>query len=224
MLHIGLQREELDIELEGKKLTQGDSFVYLGGAVCGDGKTEREVRRRVQAGAIAWKTVEGVMADWRISKRLKGKVMSTCVTPACLYGTETLALTELQQQRRQVCENNWVRKIARVTRADRRRMVELREETGVQRSLTERLVRSRLQWAGHVERMADDRLPKRAAELCEQRRRRRGRPSPRWEDCVKRDVRKAGEEEDWKKKTRDRGVWKRLSDEAVKKLRAAPHP
>ena len=44
VLHIGHQREELDIELEGKKLTQGDSFVYLGGAVCGDGKTEREVR------------------------------------------------------------------------------------------------------------------------------------------------------------------------------------
>ncbi len=50
------------------------------------------------------------MADRRISKRLKGKVMSTSITPACLYGTETLALTELQQQRLQVCENNWVRK------------------------------------------------------------------------------------------------------------------
>ena len=120
------------------------------------------------------KAVEGVMADRWISKRLKGKIMSTCVTLACLYGTETLALTELQQQRLQVCENNWVQKIARVTRADRRRMVELREETGVQRSLTERLVRSRLQWAGHVERMADDRLPKRATELCEQGRRTRG--------------------------------------------------
>ena len=57
------------------------------------------------------------MADRRISKRLKGKDVSTCVTRACLYGTETLALTELQQQRLQVCENNWVRKIARVTRA-----------------------------------------------------------------------------------------------------------
>ena len=31
-------------------------------------------------------------------------------------------------------------------------MVELRQETGVQRSMTERLVRTRLQWAGHVER------------------------------------------------------------------------
>ena len=29
VLHIGHQREELDIELEGKKLTQADSFVYL---------------------------------------------------------------------------------------------------------------------------------------------------------------------------------------------------
>ena len=203
MLHIGFQMEELDIELEGKKLTQRDSFMYLGGAVCGDEKTEKEVRRRVQAWANARGAVEGVMTDRRVSKRLKCKVTSTCVTPACLYGTETLALTELQQQRLHLCENNWVKTIARVTTADRRRMAELRE-TGAQKSLTERLVRSRVQWAGHVERMADDRLPKRAAELREQGRRRRGRPRLRWEDCVKRDVKKIGEEGDWKKKTGDR--------------------
>ena len=29
----------------------------------------------------------------------------------------------------------------------------------------ELLMRSRLPWAGHIERMADERLPKRAAEL-----------------------------------------------------------
>ena len=43
--------------------------MYLGGADGGDGKTgggEREVRRRVQAGANAWIAVEGVMADRRI--------------------------------------------------------------------------------------------------------------------------------------------------------------
>ena len=62
-------------------------------------------------------------------------------------------------------------------------------------------MRSSLQWAGHIERMADDRLPKRVAELREQDRRRRGRPKLRWEDCVKRDVRKAGDKEGWKKKT-----------------------
>ena len=43
----------------------------------------------------------------------------------------------------------------------------------------------------------------------------------RWEACERRDARKAGEEEDWRKKKRDR-VWKRLSDEAVEQLGAAP--
>ena len=212
MLHIGQQREEM----EGKKLTQRDIFVYLGGAVCGYVKTEREVRRRVKAGANAWRAVEGVMADRRISERLKGNIMSTYVARACLYGTETLARTEQQQQRLQVCENNWVRKIARVTTADRRRMVvmELREETGVQRSFTERLVGNKLQWAGNVERVADDRLRKKAAELREQGRRRRVSSRLRCEDCVQRDVRKTGEEEDWKNKTTDRGGWKILSYEA----------
>ena len=48
--------------------------------------------------------------------------------------------------------------------------------------------------------MADHRLPKRAAELREQGRRRRGRPRLRWED-FKIDVKKTGEEGDCKKKT-----------------------
>ena len=99
----------------------------------------------------------------------------------------------------------------------------------MQRSLTERLARSRLQGTPTTvgrTRRKDGRLPKRAAELGlhEEGRMRRGRPRLRWEDYVERDARKAGAEEGWKKKTRDRGGWKRLSDEAVKKLRTAPYP
>ena len=77
-------------------------------------------------------------------------------------GTDRTTATKVASVRKQ--QFYWVRKIARVTRTDRRRTVELREETEVERSLTDILVRSRLQWAGHVERMADDRLPKREAE------------------------------------------------------------
>ena len=91
--------------------------------------------------------------------------------------------------------------------------MELREETEVQTSLAERLVRSRLQWAGHVERMADDRLPKTAAVLREQGRRAQETSHEggqamamlRWEDCIKRDVRKAGEEEQRRQETEGGG-------------------
>ena len=63
-----------------------------------------------------------------------------------------------------------------------------RDGSAEERDRETTMVRSRLQWAGHVERMADDRLPKRAAELREHGRRRRGRPRLRWEDCVKREI------------------------------------
>ena len=134
-------------------------------------------------------------------------------------------MIELQQQRLQVCEKQLGTKNSKRNKGRQANNGGvLREEKGVQRSFTERLVRSRLQWTGHVEMMADDRLPKIAAELREEGRRRRGRPILRWEDCVKRDARKARDEEDRKKKTIYVGGWKIQSDEAVKKLRAAPHP
>ena len=130
----------MNIRLDGKEIKQVDGFVY---------HSKAEVRHQTQAGTNAWRKVEGVMLDRKISKNLKGKVLRTCVTPACLYGLETVALTE-QQQKLQVCENNWVRQITRTKRVDRRRMNDLRKEVGMQCSLTGRLVRSRMRWAGHL--------------------------------------------------------------------------
>ena len=106
MMWVGHQREELNIRLDGKEIKQVDGFVYLGGIVTEDGHSEVEVRRRIQAGANAWRIVEGVMLDRKFSKKLNGKVLRPCVTPACLYGLDTVALTEQQQQKLQVCENN----------------------------------------------------------------------------------------------------------------------
>ena len=38
--------------------------------------------------------------------------------------------------------------------------------------------------------------------------RKRGRPQLRWEDCVKRDLRKAEEEEKWREKANNGDKWK----------------
>ena len=53
----------LDIKMEEKKLSQRDSFIYLGGAVPWDDRPKTEIRRRIKAGASAWRKVEGVMGD-----------------------------------------------------------------------------------------------------------------------------------------------------------------
>ena len=56
--------------------------MYLGGNISENGRVEVEVRRRIQAGANGWRNVEGVMMDRKISRKLKGKVLDSCVVPA----------------------------------------------------------------------------------------------------------------------------------------------
>ena len=159
--------------------------------------------------------VEGVMVDRKFSRKLKGKVLDSCVVPASTYGLETLALSELHQHKLQVCETNWIRKIAGVRRAERRRMKDLREEVGSKACIVGKIVKSRMKWAGHMVRMNDDKLPKRAETKRQEGSRKRGRPQLRWEDCVKRDLRKAKEEEKWREKANNRDRWKLITKVAV---------
>ena len=144
----------------------------------------------------------GVMVDRKISRKLKGKVLDSCVVPASrpTYGLETLALSELHQHKLQVCEKNWIRQIAGVRRVERRRMKDLREEVGSKACIVGKIVKSRMKWAGHMVRMNDDKLPKRADTKRQEGSRKRGRPQLRWEDCVKRDLRKAKEAESGQKR------------------------
>ena len=109
-----------------------------------------------------------------------------------------------------MCENNWVRKIAGVKRVERRRLEELRQEIGLGMTITRKIERARMRWAGHVARMEEGRAPRRAMEMEIDGTRRRGRPTMRWRDAVEKVVRKTGEQRDWKVVAMDRSEWKKL--------------
>ena len=76
-----------------------------------------------------------------------------------------------------------------------RKMNDLRKEVGMQCSLTVKLMRRRMRWADHLVRMAAGKLATRAEVKKHQGRMKRGRPQLRWEDCVRRDMRRSGEDE-----------------------------
>ena len=61
--------------------------------------------------ANAWRKVEGVMMDRKISRKLKGEALEYFVVPASTYGLETVALSEHQQLTLHVCENNSIKRL-----------------------------------------------------------------------------------------------------------------
>ena len=99
-------------------------------------------------------------------------------------------------------------------------MDELREEIGLQMSLTGSLVKCRLRWAGHLVRMGEERMAKRADRLREQCWRKRRRLHLRWDDCVTTDIRKVEVVGDWTELAEDRGKWRSIVVKAGQKLGA----
>ena len=172
-----------------------------------------KVRRRIQAGANAWRNVEGVMTDRNISRKLKRNILDSCVAQASTYGLDTIGLSELQQHKLQVYGNNWIRRIVGVKRVEILRMKDPRKEVGTKVCIIGKVVKSRMKWTGH---MKDDRLAKRSETKKQEGFRKRGRPQLRWEDCVKRDLRKAEEEEKWREKA-NRDQWECITQIAVQR-------
>ena len=80
LMWIGEQEVDLHVVVDGKTIKQVNSYVYLGGTVCEDGGSSKEIQRRVQAGAAAWRRVEGIMWDRKLKKQLKGKVYQPVYT------------------------------------------------------------------------------------------------------------------------------------------------
>ena len=46
----------------------------------------------------------GVVGDRSISRKHKGNVLTSCVSPAYMYGPETMELTEKKQEKLQLCK------------------------------------------------------------------------------------------------------------------------
>ena len=90
------------VKMDDTKVPRVKEFKYLGSTVQERGSCEREVKKRVQAGWNGWRKVLGVICDKRLPARLKGKVYSSVVRPAMVYGLETVAVTKKQVEEMEV--------------------------------------------------------------------------------------------------------------------------
>ena len=139
------------VKVEDTKVPRVKEFNYLGSTVRESGSCEREVKKRVQAGWNGWRKVSGVICDRRLPARAKGKVYSTMVRPAMVYGLEMVAFTKKQAEEMEVAEMKMLRFAMGVTRKDKIKNEYIRGTVKVER-LGMKLREGRLRWYGHVMR------------------------------------------------------------------------
>ena len=82
-----------------------------------------------------------------------------------LYGSKTWRLTENNKRRVEATKMDALRRSSRISRKDRIRNVTIRQQIGLEETIIKEIEQNQLTWYGHVQRMAEGRLPKRALKL-----------------------------------------------------------
>ena len=194
------------VKMEDTKVPRVKEFKYLGSMVQESGSVEREVKKRVQAEWNKWRRVSGVICDRRLPARVKGKVYSSVVRPAMVYGLETVAVTKKQVEEMEVTEMKMLRFATGVTRKDKIRNEHIRSTIKVEQ-LGMKMREGRLRWYGHVMRRDQEYVRRKMMEMELPGKRRRGRPNRRFLDVVKEDMGEVGAKET---DVEDRKVWRMM--------------
>ena len=77
-----------------------------------------------------------------------------------LYGSERWRLTENNKRRVEATEMDALRRSSRISRRERIRNVNIRQQIGLEETSIKEIEQNQLKWYGHVQRMAEERLPK----------------------------------------------------------------
>ena len=163
------------VKMEDKKVPKVKEFKYLGSAMQESGVCERKAKKRVQAGWNGWRRVSGVICDKRLPARVKGKLYSSVVRSAMVYGLETVAVTKKQVEEMEVAEMKMLRFAMGVTRKDKIRNEHIRSTVKVER-LGIKMREGRLRWYGYVMRRDQEYVGRKIMEMKLPEKRRRGRP------------------------------------------------
>ena len=170
--------------MEETKVPRVKEFKYLGSTVQESGGCKREVKKRVQAGWNGWRRVSGVICNRRLLARVKGKVHSSVVRPAMVYGLETVTVTKKQVEEMEVAEMKMLRFAMGVTRKDKIRNEHIRSTVKVEQ-LGMKMREGRLRWYGHVMRRHEEYVGRKMMEMELPGKRRRGKPKRRFLNVVK---------------------------------------
>ena len=197
--------DDKTVKMEDTKVSRVKEFKYLGSTVQESGSCEREVKR-VQAGWNRWRRVSGVICNRRLPARVKGKVYSSVVRPAMVYGLETVAVTKKQVKEMEVAEMKMLRFAMGVMRKDMIRNEHIRSTVKVE-WLGMKMREGRPRWYGHVMRKDQEYVGRKMMEMELPGKRRRGRAKRKFLDVMKENRGEVGAKEmDFE----DRKMWRMM--------------
>ncbi|XP_057696067.1 uncharacterized protein LOC130918404 [Corythoichthys intestinalis] len=159
-----LSRKRVDCSLQvgGEFLPQVEEFKYLGILFTSEGRSEREIDRRIGAASAVLRALnQSLVVKRELSRKAKLSIYRSIYIPTLTYGHEIWVMTERTRLRIQAAEMSFLRRVAGLSLRDRVRSSVIREGLGVEPLLLH-VERSQLRWCSgsipaHIRKRFDPR-------------------------------------------------------------------
>jgi hypothetical protein len=123
-----------------------------------------------------------------IKKERKLNIYNALIKSSLLYGSETWRLTENNKRRVEATEKDVLRRSSRILRKERIKYVTIRQQIGLQETIIKEMELNQLTWYGHVQRMAEGKLPKIALKWMSKQKTARGRSKKNWMKVIRKAI------------------------------------
>ena len=153
-----------------------------------------------------------ILKDKNVPTKCKTIIYTTILRPILTYGSEAWSLTTKTESQIQAAEMRVLRMIRGVTRLDKMRNTQIREDLHVI-SILKFVEKNKLRWYGHVKRMNNNRYPNKYLNWTPHGKRPVGRPRMRWIQGIKSALVARGttlEEVEEYRQFEDRNWWRQL--------------
>ena len=195
-----------------------EKFTYLGSTITKNLSLDPELNSRIGKATTAMaRLTKRVWENDMLTTKTKMNVYQACVLSTLLYGSEAWTLYSYQERRLNTFHLRCLRRLQGLTWQDRVTNIDVLAKAGMA-SMQTMLTTRRLRWLGHVARMQDNRIPKKLlyGELASGTRP-TGRPSLRYKDVCKRDLKAGGFNlPDLGTATSDRKAWRATTRQITK--------
>ena len=112
-------------------------------------------------------------------------ICNALIKSSLLCGSETWRLSENNKRLVEVIEMDTLRRSSRISRKERIRNVSIRQQIGLEEPIIKEIEQNQLTWYGHVQRMAEGRLPKIPLKWMPKQKKARGRPKRNWMEGIR---------------------------------------
>ena len=92
------------IKVDGAIIKQVDTFVYLGSFITSNGKSDKEILRRIRIAKTAFQSMASILTSRGINKQTRLRTLKCYVWSTLLYGCETWTIRKAMEKRLVVTE------------------------------------------------------------------------------------------------------------------------